>query len=144
MLEYTEQRVFACDGPALAAALPAAVHRGAFVGVAELPPHLPGKVGFAGRGMKGDWGLVPEVLLSVGSLSQGTAVEVRVGAALEQNTLVLAVLLLVFCWPAALVCGLLAYQSFLARRAATMQAVWVSIAGAAGVAISQPGVYGVG
>ena len=130
MLELTEQRVFACDTSSLAAAVPAAVWQGSAAQVAQLPPFAPG-VAFMGRGAQASWGLVPEVLVRLFEGPQGTTVEVRVGAQIDQSALVVGILLLLFFWPAAIVCGILANNDFQQKRAAVIQGIWTQIAAAA-------------
>lgn len=72
------------------------------------------------RGSQVSWGMVHKVTVNISPTPQGFMLEVRVAADIQPSTVIPLVLLWIFCFPGALLVGLLAHQDFTQRQAALL------------------------
>ena len=69
------------------------------------------------RGTQISWGMVQRVALVVSPTPQGFMLEARVSADIQPGAVVPLVMMWMFCFPAAILVGLLAHQDFTKRQA---------------------------
>jgi hypothetical protein len=134
MLEQLDARTFVTTA-SLEEAVPQAVQQATGVGLVPFGPGM-----WSGRSMSASWGMTPEIVVRAMPSAQGTVLEVRVGAQLDSTMLVLGILLMVFFWPAGLVCGFLAHGDFTAKRAMLIHNIWQALSAQLGPAT--PTAYG--
>ncbi len=121
MFEQMDARVFQSNA-SLDEAVPTAVYQASGI---QLVPYGPGM--WSGRGRNGSWGLAPDVFVRAVPSPQGTVLEVRVGAQVDSTMMIVFIVLMVFFWPAGLVCGFLAHGDFTTKRNFLLHATWQSL-----------------
>ncbi len=82
---------------------------------------------WSGRGSTPNYGVVPKVMVSMMPSGAGFFLDLRVMADIDTNAIVIAIVLWLVFFPAALIVGLMAYQERL--QPTFFQAAWAPIAG---------------
>lgn len=121
MFEQMDARVFQSNA-SLDEAVPTAVYQASGI---QLVPYGPGM--WSGRGRSGSWGIAPDVFIRAVPSPQGTVLEVRVGAQVDSTMMVVFIVLMVFFWPAGLICGFLAHGDFTSKRNFLLHATWQAL-----------------
>jgi hypothetical protein len=94
---------------------------------AEVSTQQTGPATWAGKSFRGSWSLTPRITVNALPTPKGFMLEVRVSADVESGGAIGMVICWFFCFPVAVILGLLAHQEFTRRQQELFQTMYGQI-----------------